>query len=291
MSGSSSPDYKALFLKEAELRRHAEEERRREAELRRQAEERNRPTTFPEFIHHCHDLLWRPLRAQTPSRSTTGKIPAPIGKRCPIRLLPWTDCEDKQREIYESVCRYLQPTEGDARQSLTSLVALEDHGRRFARRPISSEQDLETYERLAVEDHVHDIVAELCKIPEARQEFRLGDGLWFDNHPNALDEDEVDASQPSTTRPSRPDQFCIYHADGNRRTLLTTVEYKPPHKLSAANLRLGLRPMDFWREVVQPDRVPTEEPEISRYHAERLVGSAIAQEFHVMIQEALGALR
>lgn len=85
MSGSSSPDYKALFLKEAELRR--------------QAEERNRPTTFPEFIHHCHDLLWRPLRAQTPSRSTTGKISAPIGKRCPIRLLPWTDCEDKQREI------------------------------------------------------------------------------------------------------------------------------------------------------------------------------------------------
>ncbi|KAL2859765.1 uncharacterized protein BJX67DRAFT_376054 [Aspergillus lucknowensis] len=139
MSGSCSPDYKALFLK-------AEEERKREAELRRQAEERNRPTTFPEFIRHCHDLLWRPLRSQTPS-----------------------------------------------------------------------EQDLETYERLAVEDHVHDIVAELCKIPEAREEFWLGDGLWFDNHPNALDEDEeVDTIQPSTMRPSRPDQFCIYHADGNR---------------------------------------------------------------------------
>ncbi|KAH8432444.1 uncharacterized protein LDX57_010080 [Aspergillus melleus] len=281
MSENSSPDYKALFLKEAALRRQAEERERQERE-------RTRPTTFPEFIRHCHDLLWRPLRAQTPSRSTTGKIPAPIGKRCPIRLVPWTDCEDIQREIYESVCRYLQPTEGDARQLFTSLVALEDHGRRFARRPVSSEQDLETYERLAVEDHVHDIVAELCKIPEAREEFRLGDGLWFDNHPNALDEDEeVDASQPSTTRPSRPDQFCIYYADGNRRTLLTTVEYKPPHKLSAANLRLGLRPMDFWREVVQPDLVPAEEPEKSRYHAERLVGSVIVQEFHVMIQEGL----
>lgn len=135
---------------------------------------------------------------------------------------------------------------------------------------------------------MHDIVAELCKIPEAREEFRLGDGLWFDNHPNALDEDEeVDTIQPSTMRPSRPGQFCIYHADGNRHILLTTVEYKHPHKLSAANLRLGLRPMDFWREVVQPDRVPTEEPEKSRYHAERLVGSAIVQEFHVMIQEGL----
>ncbi|CAG8882129.1 unnamed protein product [Penicillium nalgiovense] len=309
MSGNSPPNYKALFLKAEEERkqaeererqaeerqRHAEEERKQAEEREKQAEERerqqrerNRPTTFPEFIRFCHDLLWRPLRAQTPSRSTTGKIPAPLGKHCPLRLRPWTDCEDKQREIYESVCRYLQPTEGDARELFTSLVALQDHGRRFARRPISSEQDLETYERLAVEDHVHDIVAELCKIPEAREEFRLGNGIWFDNHPNALDDDnEVDASQPSTTKPSKPDQFCIYQRDGNRRTLLTTVEYKPPHKLSAANLRLGLRPMDFWREVVQPDRVPTEEPEKSRYHAERLVGSAIVQEFHVMIQEGL----
>ncbi|PWY82942.1 hypothetical protein BO70DRAFT_32368 [Aspergillus heteromorphus CBS 117.55] len=295
MSGSISPDYKALFLKAEEERKQAEEgkkqaeeERKRAEERERQQRDRNRPTTFPEFIRHCHDLLWRPLRAQTPSRSTTGKIPAPIGKYCPIRLLPWTDCEARQRETYESVCRYLQPTEEDARELFTSLVALEDHGRRFARRPISSEQDLETYERIAVEDHVHDIVAELCKIPEAREEFRLGNGLWFDNHANALDEDdEVDASQSSTTTPSKPDQFCIHRMDGNRSTLLTTVEYKPPHKLTAANLREGLRPMDFWQEVVQPDHVPTEEPEKSRYIAARLVGSAIVQEFHVMIQEGL----
>ncbi|CAG8945137.1 unnamed protein product [Penicillium salamii] len=302
MSGSSSPDYKALFHKEASLRRQAEERERQEAELRRQAEERegqevelrrqaeerNRPTTFPEFIRHCHDLLWTPLRAQTPSRSTTGKIPAPIGKYCPVRLLPWTGCEARQQEIYRSVYRYLQPAGEDAPQLFTSLVALEDHGRRFARRPISSEQDLETYERLAVEDYVHDIVAELCKIPEAREEFRLGNGVRFDNHANALDkDDEADASLPSTSRPSKPDQFCIHRMDGNRSTLLTTVEYKPPHKLSVASLRRGLRPMDFWREVVQPDRVPTEEPEKSRYHAERLVGSAIVQEFNVMIQEGL----
>ncbi|CAG8000360.1 unnamed protein product [Penicillium salamii] len=245
MSGSSSPDYKAPFHKEASLRRQAEERERQaeererqEAELRRQAEERNRPTTFPEFIRHCHDLLWTPLRAQTP-----------------------------QQEIYRSVCRYLQPAGEDAPQLFTSLVALEDHGRRFARRPISSEQDLETYERLAVEDHVHDIVAELCKIPEAREEFRLGNGVRFDNHANALDKDD--------------------EADASLSTLLTTVEYKPPHKLSVASLRRGLRPMDFWREVVQPDRVPTEEPEKSRYRAEWLVGSTIVQEFHVMIPEGL----
>ncbi|PYH98521.1 hypothetical protein BO71DRAFT_344644 [Aspergillus ellipticus CBS 707.79] len=313
MDGGSSPDYKALFLREAqqaeererqeaelrqqaeererqeaELRQQAEERERQEAELRQQAEERNRLTTFPEFIRHCHDLLWTPLRAQTPSRSTTGKIPIPIGKHCPIRLLPWTECEARQQEIYRSVCRYLQPTGEDIPQLFTSLVALEDHSQRFARRPISSEQDLEIYERLAVEDHVHDIIAELCKIPEAREEFRLGNGVRFDNHANALDRNnETDASLLSNSRPSKPDQFCIHRMDGNRSTLLTTVEYKPPHKLSVASLRRGLRPMDFWREVVQPDHVPTEEPEKSRYRAEWLVGSTIVQEFHIMIQEGL----
>jgi hypothetical protein len=42
---------------------------------------------------------------------------------------------------------------------------------------------------------VHNIVAELCKIPEAWEEFQLGSGVWFNNHINALDEDdEIDAS-------------------------------------------------------------------------------------------------
>ncbi|KAE8154478.1 hypothetical protein BDV25DRAFT_147743 [Aspergillus avenaceus] len=309
MSGSSSPDYKALFFKAEEERKQAENGQRLEAELRRQAEERqrhaeererqaeererrererNRQTTHEEFIRYCHNLLWRPLRAELPSRSTTGKIPPPTGKYCPIRLRPWTDCEARQREIYASVCRYLRSTEEDPRQLFRALNALEDHGERFARRPISSESDLEQYERVAVEDHVHDIVAELCKIPSAREEFQLGNGVWFDNHANYLDEnDEIDASELSATTRSKPDQFCIHRVDGDTNTLLTTVEYKPPHKLPVASLRVGLRPMEFWQKIVKPNTVPTEEPQKSEYNAARLAGSAIVQEFHVMIQEGL----
>lgn len=33
-----------------------------------------------------------------------------------------------------------------------------------------------------------DIIVELCKIPAACEEFGLGDGIWFDNYANALDE-------------------------------------------------------------------------------------------------------
>ena len=135
-------DYKALFLRaekerkqEAELRIRAEqrerqaEQRERQAEQRERRErERNRQTTFKEFIQHCHDLLSQLLRVEEPSQSTTGKIPTPTGKHCPLQLLPWTNCSAKQREIYNLVCGYLQPVGRDAPWLFAPLIALEDHG-------------------------------------------------------------------------------------------------------------------------------------------------------------------
>jgi hypothetical protein len=69
--------------------------------------------------------------------------------------------------------------------------------------------------------------------------------VWFDNHANALDEDKDednvgDAGRSSTARPSRPNQFCIHQVDGDTMTLLTTVKYKPPYKLTVGNMRDGL---------------------------------------------------
>ncbi|KAL4983934.1 hypothetical protein BDW68DRAFT_190900 [Aspergillus falconensis] len=142
------------------------------------------------------------------SRSTTGSIHPPTGRYCPLRLLPWTDCAARQQEIYESVRRYLQPTEEDARQLFAPLIALEDH---------SSEQDLQTYEWLAVEDH-------------------LGGGVW-------------------------PHQFYIHQVGGDTSTLLTIVEYKPPHELSVGSL-----------QTAKPNTTPMEEPEKLKYNTVQLVG-------------------
>lgn len=96
---------------------------------------------------------------------------------------------------------YLQPAdEGDARLS-TPLIAFEELARRFALRPISSEQGLETYERIAAEDHVRDIIAELCKVPAAREGFMLGDGVWIDNHTNALTENQAEVAISRRPKP------------------------------------------------------------------------------------------
>lgn len=97
------------------------------------------------------------------------------------------ECQQQQEEIYHSVCDHLGSTGKTAPRLFSSLNALEYEGQKVKRRPISSEQDLETYERSAVEDHVRDIVTELCNIPAARHELRLDDGVRFDNHANSLD--------------------------------------------------------------------------------------------------------
>ncbi|KAJ6016354.1 hypothetical protein N7540_010945 [Penicillium herquei] len=295
MADNSSPDYKFLYL-QAEERRKQEEERRKEAEERekqeaegrRQAEERNQQTSFTELLWHCHDIISRQLRVETPFRSTTGKIPAPTGKFCPTRLEHWADCPEQMVRIYNSVCQYLQPEPERAQRLFSSLPELEGLGRRFARKPFSSEQDLEAYERFGVEEHVHDIIAELCQIPAARAEFGLCDGIQFSNHTHSLSREETvgaDESHLSSTPHPRPDQFCIHRVDGNTNTLLTTVEYKPPHKLPVAALRMGLRPMDLWKTMVRSNKIPTNEHAKLRYNAERLACFAVIQEYHAMFEE------
>ncbi|KAB8079054.1 hypothetical protein BDV29DRAFT_187492 [Aspergillus leporis] len=219
MASSSSPDYKALFLR-------AEEERGQEKDERRRAEEerdRIRTDTTNDF-------------SGTPSRSTKGKMPPPIGKCCPLQLLHWTDCAARQQKIYRSVCNYLEPPGEAAARLFSPHLELEGLGKRFLKRATSK----------------------LCKIPAARDEFHLGDGIWFDNHTNALDPDEADqpeANESSSSRRPRPDQFCIHRVNGVTNTFLTT------------NLRAGLRPMRFWKEVVMPNSIPTEEPRKLRYNA------------------------
>lgn len=302
MANSSSPDYKALLQqareaqeqaearqKQAEAREKEAEARQKEAEARqKQAEGRLERTTFAEFLRHCHDLLSQQLRVGEPSSSARGQIPLPKVKYCPSRLEQWVDCAAQQQDIYNSVRRYLQPEE-HAPRLFTPRSALDEY-RQHLRRPISSEDDLRYYERFAVEDHVHDIISELCKIPGAQEEFRLGNGVLFDSHTNSLNENavaETDTNNPSSSPDGIPDQYFIHRVDDSTATILTTVEYKPPHKLSLEDLRIGLSDMDLWKKMVRANKTPNNETDGLVYKKQRLVCSAIVQEYHVMIQYGL----
>ncbi|EKV04274.1 Protein kinase-like domain [Penicillium digitatum] len=290
MADHSSPDYKDLYLKAKEREKQAKECEKQADEREKQADERTRKTTLTELIQHCHVLLSRWMKVGSPSNSTTGKIPLPKGKYCPTRLEHWTDCPKQLSEVYKSVYQYLHPERGQELRLFSSMAELEWFGRHFASDPLSSERQLETYERFGVQFQVHKIISELCKLPAAREEFGLGDGIHFGNHKNSLSENEPmedEANELPSIRQPRADQFCINRIDGTSTTILATVEYKPPDKLPSATFRMGLRPMDLWKDVVQSNKIPTDQEEKLKYSATRLVCSAIVQEYHLMIQEGL----
>jgi hypothetical protein len=71
--------------------------------------------------------------------------------------------------------------------------------------------------------------------------------------------------------------------------MLYISEYKPPHKLTPAHLRLGLRPMNIYKDVVNRKTIPSTDEEAARfqYFAERLTASAIIQIYNYMIEGGL----
>ena len=93
-------------------------------------------------------------------------------------------------------------------------------------------------------------------------EFNLVNGVTFDNHAKALSDiaDEtaqrLESQQPP---PSTPSNSCVYaRAKDGQRSLAFVVEYKAPHKLTLAHLRLGLRDMKI-PKVVDHYEVPPPE--------------------------------
>ncbi|KAI1939937.1 hypothetical protein LOZ66_002371 [Ophidiomyces ophidiicola] len=237
---------------EAEAKAKEAEAKARTVEGRLQQErEQHRQTSLEEFIQHCHNSLSRPLRPGNIGDSTKGTIPAATSKHCPLRLRPWTDCNAIQQEVYNSVRRYLQPDGRDAPQLFLSISHIESFAQRLSRL-IRRERSIEYHERLAVEDHVGMIISELCRIPHARAEFGLGDGVQFESLSNTLDEPD----DAETRARCYPNQSCVYRIDGDTERPITILEYQLPYKLSSENLRSGLQSIDFYREIVQSNDIP-----------------------------------
>ncbi|KAH8799418.1 hypothetical protein F5884DRAFT_758446 [Xylogone sp. PMI_703] len=284
----------------------AEQERRRaEDEQRNRIEEekKTRPTTFEEYLRACHTFLSKPLRIQTDKNlSTQGSITSPKNKPCPTLLKPWTDFPILQHQLFENICVYIPPEA----KCFSSTQYLTELGQDLCDRPLASEKDLETYQRLAVERPTTNIISHLQQIEEARHAFNLGEGIIFENHANTLSDNNEEVQQSlqilsisdkrqasnSNPKPRNTDQVCIYkNADGTR-SLCTVVEYKPSHKLSIFNLRAGfLRAdsgsMNIPEDVINRITIPTDPEEKFVYHSEWLTTAAVTQTYGYMLENGL----
>ncbi|KAH8585874.1 hypothetical protein B0O99DRAFT_646017, partial [Bisporella sp. PMI_857] len=151
---------------EQERRRAEDEQRnRQEAESRAQIEgKKTRPTTFEGYIRACHTLLSKPLRIQAgKSLSTQGSITSPKNKPCPNLLKPWTDFPVQQQQHFEKIYEYM-PRNAELFSSIQYLTEL---GQDICDRPLASENDLEAYQRPAVERPTTHIISHLQRIEAA----------------------------------------------------------------------------------------------------------------------------
>ncbi|KAJ6438036.1 hypothetical protein O9K51_09458 [Purpureocillium lavendulum] len=283
-------------------REEAEQAQRHERQQREAAEQQTQPTTLHEYLDACHRSVFTKLRVEhNPDLLSRGSLTNPQSKRCPTSLRQWPEFLEQQRRIFGIL---LDTFPCDSDRLFESEHFLATMGARIGGRSIADEKVLEFFLHNAVEDPVRNIVNQLVNIPDVRQAFDLGDGIVFVNHPHALSEtaEEVIDRQPRTVPPSTPghgeslkklqaDQICIYRSDDaqGERTRAFICEYKPPHKLTAQHLHVGLRVTDIYKEVVNRKTIPTSEDPVARfaYHAERLTASAITQTYHYMIEGGL----
>lgn len=287
-----------MELSREELERLLAEERR----ARQTAEQQTQPTTLDEYLTECHRSVYTRLTIETdPELRTKGSITNPQDKWCPTNIRKWHNFLQEQREIFGALYDALPSEPEHVFESKHFLEAL---GERISKRHVADEKGLENFLHNAVEDPVRNIVDYLAAEPRVAQTFDLGCGIVFENHPHALSElsEEVLKRQAASTPPRTPgqrgdlkrieaDQICIYRSDIGRtsRTTAFMCEYKPPYKLTTPHLRLGLRPMDIHKEVVNRKTIPTASDPESRfaYHADRLTASALTQIYNYMIEDRL----
>ncbi|KAI1153778.1 hypothetical protein F4825DRAFT_414054 [Nemania diffusa] len=284
--------------REAEKGRLEEKQRAdREQQRADESEEHRRPTSLDEYIAACHELVFSNLGVETNKALTSrGPITNPRNKYCPTNLKPWSDFLHEQSVTFGELYATCSPE----RRVFENRTFLDGLGKRLLLRLIRDEKTLEYFMHIGVEDPVRTIMDELKTVAEFKSAFDIGNGIIFENHPSALSDDaeEVVAREATLSPPQtpdrgldlnqlRPDQICVYRSDDepSKRTMIYISEYKAPHKLTAPHLRLGLRSMNIYKEVVNRKTIPTPaDPEGRfRYHAERLTAAAITQTYHYMI--------
>ena len=315
-----------------EKQRQLEEKQRQAEEIQRQVDqlqELARQQTFEEYLSACHEYLHGALVVETdkslPTQGNTNTNTK--NKFHPERLQVWKDYTTKQQELFSKVYECFHPQETPAKGYFESQAFLEQQSKILRRRRIASEKDLEFYERTAVENAAGAIINELPKSPLfGREKFGIEGEVVFNSHANPLSDLAGEIQQLSSRTPGnspvissesenesdsegeyrlprcRADQFCVYEKAGISKRLLFLIEYKPPHRLSTANLQVGLRELDLKRDVFDRTTIPsyTEKPESEmtdddrrgqqeklQYNSEKLVTHVMTQTFHTMIEFGL----
>ncbi|KAG5781817.1 hypothetical protein H9Q73_004542 [Fusarium xylarioides] len=289
-----------------EAREQVKEAREREESLKR--DQRN--TSYNEYLQLCHEELFTTLKVQDKSKSTGGGTTDVTGKHYPLMLRHWDTFLDGQRLCHDIITKtipgFLLPSRNDVRAM----------ARASNKRPVASEDDLRTFEHLAVEDPVENIIAAFGPQSQDHASGREFDcrGISFENQPLNLmepDGDDRDSDsndgdemfskavqgQPGSkkrmalhrkvSRRKGPDKWAIRTRLSGQQCTAFPGEYKAAHKIPVQSFQKALRQEDLFTRVIlriSSGKVSTDGEMRLQEQMEEIVAKALAQTFHYMIR-------
>ncbi|KAJ4353168.1 hypothetical protein N0V95_003597 [Ascochyta clinopodiicola] len=290
----------------------AEEQRRRE-----KAEAVTVSSNLAEFLQGCHEMS-RSINIVTDrSLTTQGDVTKPAGRLYPRRIIPWGDFSCDQEAMWTELS---SSPAFEANRVFPSAIQL-DYVRTHMD-PVDSEDKLRHFAREAVEKQVQTLVGEIFKDANLRTRLRLQGRVSFESHANLGQSDGTTATQeamqqmsisdaskqahddngesrrlgkrraaPARSTSSRPrtgkgggraDQFCIYrHSDG-QSVPAVAIEYKAPHKLTRADIALGLS-----GEIVLDRDIIDKEYNSPESYAKWLLAAVVTQCFSYMVYRGI----
>ncbi|PGH36752.1 hypothetical protein GX50_00412 [[Emmonsia] crescens] len=306
----------AELERERRLREAAEAEARKQREQREEEQRRrekaealsanSEPTTLLLFLRACHELFLAICIVTDPTKTTQGPVTKPTNRTVPSLIKIWDSFNDEQTVVWQTLNGY--PS------FLTEKLFPSKHQLDYVRQriaPITSEWDLRYYERDTVENQVQDIVDKITKDKALRDAFGLRGSVTFESHTNLGHPEKNLPSEGGQQNPSSPvsetkspakkkrknqksmeklaavtagqaDRFCIYRQDGSEHIPAIAIEYKAPHKLTKAEMDMGLI-----KEIRPAQDVINQESDDVEFCCRRLVAAVITQLFSYMVRKGV----
>ncbi|KGQ02253.1 hypothetical protein BBAD15_g12538 [Beauveria bassiana D1-5] len=266
--------------REKEKERREKETERREKEIERR---KNRKTTLAEYLYNCHFDLYQKLRLAGPSESSTGLATSVDGKYYPRWLRPWHAFTDSQRrEHFDDIIRICGEKRLFQQESTTR-----DNGINFEQKKAGFENDIDYFEKLAVQDPTWMILRHVCADKELRQRYQITKLMFISCIRNFNDLDEGIRAELSTGRgKQRPDGGGIRTGiDGNESPAFI-YDHKAAHKFAVKDLKATLEKETLFLDVyewAQTDKYKTDSTLRTKEREAARIAMALIQVFDYML--------
>ncbi|RCI17214.1 hypothetical protein L249_2247, partial [Ophiocordyceps polyrhachis-furcata BCC 54312] len=297
---TSSDDSASARFKQriAELERNAAEK----DEQLKQEREKNADLSLENYLTTAHDLIYKAFEASIVRRPppivssssktkpktgyTTGMTNV-YGKFCPTDLRPWKEFPSIQMKTWQDLFPAWNGDGSNENKIFPSKNILEYFEDMVKRSRIRTEYDLSIFLGTNVESPVQYIIDKLLGNEDVTALFNISNGIFFQG-------DERDMRQKTNEsmelqRRGRADRYCCEDTDRTDRSILHVSEFKRPQLLTEDVIKRGLHQMNVFEDVACRKPLDDQAGSETRkdYSAEKLIGAAITQTFHYIIENGV----